>query len=562
MLSLFFSENRSLTSKQNMDKMMDEDPPQLSKELAELVELKRLVKVKEHAKKKFHGFLMLALLSAFVGSMISTVHNTYLWITRYRGGLKGLINTLDSASEEELQAAIMNPTPPKVKLNSHAFYMVLSLSLFAPMSVVMKILLCRCPFKFRAIVIQSFRFLAQGFFLMGVIEIFKIDVKDLPYRRPDRATHLVLSVPISVLMIAYTIIPIFRVLRLCYEDFTHNPIISWIINTIANDLLWDYTERLLSMTSFIAIGTGFLSYLLIIFTAEETDLQHVFDDKVKLDENDMPEERFTFNAILFSAALVFFLHALVSFYEHEILFHTDIITFEMYHNNFLKIAESLEGQNDDRRKCPRKIASKWWKRMMSKTRAKYQMAVQTKKKLKRLLKKKNIVDQMECVHSGKSVFSLNYDDVHELSSSCLTSGQGQSTKRETSSISVAMESVQTYKTNLVKEDTPTLCKTRHMLKPNRGQITAEGASENVILLIESELESDYPSTEMSGFLSRSSVPVLPIEGNGQSIDSNTSTASLVSIENSLKTAIDESLSDTNKDAADATVINKNGQFDI
>ena len=148
-------------------------------------------------------------------------------------------------------------------------------------------------------------------------------------------------------------------IKTCYNEVC-STIISTLLDPFSRMLLFNYIEKYVALSSFVASLTGYLTYMQIIVTAYKYDLTHIFDDKVIFcdtfnstvisvydpqdtvfedtpDETLCISESYAFNLVCGFTAGSFVLVSVVSMYEHQVIFHPpDLISFGMYHQNLIK----------------------------------------------------------------------------------------------------------------------------------------------------------------------------------------------------------------------------------
>lgn len=101
-------------------------------------------------------------------------------------------------------------------------------------------------------------------------------------------------------------------------------------------------EKLLCILGMAVTFSGFSNYLSTIVLADQIDMEHIYDISISTDEHGEPREKMVYRGIFISILSMFVANLLITVYEHNILHHSGIITYDMYHNRFVEIAEKYK----------------------------------------------------------------------------------------------------------------------------------------------------------------------------------------------------------------------------
>ena len=249
-------------------------------------------------------------------------------------------------------------------MNAHGFAMVLSLCVFAPLAACSKAVI---HWGWFGDLVTSVLWLSTLIsFVLGMVFWIELDSaygeEALPKMTPDKGMHTILSVPILILMSFGILIFATRVLAITLTSIeSHHgttlkitKIVVWINNLFGDDLMSHHLRRFIPICSFLALCSGLLTYHQIIFTAkdectiaegsggEDYCLNRYYPDW------NAETESFYWHAIFIGIILMFVVQSCSGFYEHWIYFHgPDHIYHEKYHNDFVKIAESILAEMEE-----------------------------------------------------------------------------------------------------------------------------------------------------------------------------------------------------------------------
>lgn len=257
-------------------------------------------------------------------------------------------------------------------MNSHGFAMIMALCVFAPFAACCKVVF-HCGWF--GDLVTSFLWLATLIcFILGLAFWFQLksdyghgDISmALPKLSPDKGMHRILSVPIFALMVFGIFLFATRMLAVVLTSGEHGQgtqamkvtkLVLWVNNLFGDDLMSHHVRRFIPICSFLALCSGLLTYHQIIFTAEEecsevpiagTNSTEKYCLSRFYEKWNKTQEPFYWHAIFIGIIILFVVQSCIGFYEHWLYFHgPDHIYHEKYHENFVKIAESILEEEEE-----------------------------------------------------------------------------------------------------------------------------------------------------------------------------------------------------------------------
>lgn len=282
----------------------------------------------KHRLSTWRTFLLTGL---FEMSVVVTMVSTLIWLVNYRGGFQ-LITTLEEDEDSR---------ETKHRINLHCLAMMFSLSFFLPQVVAAKSALYSANKKCFYCCLVTMKVFTIMAYMVGLIQIY--NTHDYLAEKADHGIHFIMCMPCMIFVPLYGFLNFLRGVKHLIGDVEKLPtFLSFLLTILTVDLLQENVELLLALLGFLANLTGFLSYALIILDSVQFDTtsRGLFTLPVHLGE-----EKKWFLVAVCSLGLVFLAFGANAFIRHDILYHTDIITYSMYHNNFVDIAEALSRDN-------------------------------------------------------------------------------------------------------------------------------------------------------------------------------------------------------------------------
>ncbi len=254
------------------------------------------------------------------------------WLVNYRGGVK-LLEALWPGSQRE----------PKHSVNLHAAAMAFCFAFCQPQVAVAKIFFEKFSEKTRKNIELCVRTLGFVAFVVGMQQIYSISPEHLPdhLEGPDKGIHLILSGAAIAVYLISTLNFMLNAIIFYYGGVKDTIVVGYLINLFLNSHVVETLGHLLDLIAFLSLLTGFLSYIILLFTASYYDLAHVFRDAISSDPDESPSEEEAYLLVVVILTFMYLTSVCIIFYQHNILYHNGIITYQMYKNNFKEIADAL-----------------------------------------------------------------------------------------------------------------------------------------------------------------------------------------------------------------------------
>ena len=321
-----------------------------------------------------------------VAASITTTAISLTWFhSEARGGVAHLHKFLERNASLYMEGGVMEYCAAKSEpgqkwtlhglkcsvklLNAHSVYMILSLCLFYPLSCMSQICLARCmrvSDRSHDIIFT----LSVLSFIAGVIPYYRISENGLPKYPTDKRMHLVLSLPQLIFMTIKSTLLGLRFTfwftkgtnwtKYCntaaivcfYPAKFFYKFVDWLSLQVGDEILGHFLGRIIPLASLLALGSGMMSYhQMIIFAMEK--VRSAVRSSIDSTEHGtwLPQkDTWYFMTIIVSILVLTIVFMAVGFLEHHLYFHgQDLIYYEKFHRDFVKIGEAIRKEEAAKR---------------------------------------------------------------------------------------------------------------------------------------------------------------------------------------------------------------------
>ncbi len=254
------------------------------------------------------------------------------WLVNYRGGVQ-LVEAFWPGGQRE----------PKHSVNLHAASMSFCFAFCMPQVAVAKIFFERFSQKTRTNIELTVRSVGFVAFVVGMQQIYSVDQRHLPDHLdgPDKGIHLILSGAAIGVYLVSTLNFMLNAIIFYYGEVKDTIVLGYLINLFLNSHVVETLGHLLDLVAFLSLLTGYLAYIILLFTASYYDLRHIFNDPISAGSAETVKEEDAYLVVIIVLTFMYLTSVCIIFYQHNLLYHNGIITYQMYKNNFKEIADAL-----------------------------------------------------------------------------------------------------------------------------------------------------------------------------------------------------------------------------
>ncbi len=255
------------------------------------------------------------------------------WLLNYRGGME-IMESFWPMTQRE----------PKHSVNVHAFAMAFCFAFCMQQVAVTNVFFEKFSKKTRINVEMVLRLTGFIFFILGMSQIRSAKEIHLPHSfdGPDIGIHLIHSIAAIIVYLVSSLNFVLNAVTYYYGGVRSTIIVGYLINLFLNNHVVETLGHLLDFIAFLSLLTGFFSYIILLFSASNYDLKHVFNDPIDADHGKTEDsEQNAYVWVIVVLTCMYLTTVCILFYQHNILYHRGIITYQMYKNNFKDIADAL-----------------------------------------------------------------------------------------------------------------------------------------------------------------------------------------------------------------------------
>jgi len=280
--------------------------------------------------------LMYLLVIANESVMLAFLIYLMRWLVNYRGG----VSFLEALWPE-------NQREPQFCVNLHAASMSFCFVALRPQTKIVKILMENKPEKRQHAVEVCVHMASVAAFVLGLQQIWSVDEVFLPPRwdGPDIGIHLIMSGAAITVYLLSLVNALAKALGF-YAKAEKTIFLAYLVSVLQDSHFIETLFQLLEFIGFLALLTGFLAYILLISTAADYDLTKAFPIALQTGDEAGGQEDDAFLTAVLCLTFTCLTSVCIVFYQHNVLYHSGIITYQMYKNNFKEIADAVARGGD------------------------------------------------------------------------------------------------------------------------------------------------------------------------------------------------------------------------